>query len=430
MLGILGGLGGGWRARLRRASFRGVRFYTEEFGGEYGRRWADHEYPGRDTPFAEDLGRRQRVWQFTGYTIGNFYLADRDRIIAACEEAGPGELVHPTLGAVQAVCRTVAFTEERGRGGHCIFQFEFAEAGELQEPAQASDTNLACEFAADDLGAASLDSFAGGFSVAGGGVWVTDNAAGDVANFAGGLDRLRLPAAGYPQGALVGAIGNLDSNASSLVLTPPLLGAAVDDAFGAFTNAGDAGPVVAGMLTMATGWQAGAAPGSGGLPLQLGRQGTAPSVVLLPIPARRARNAAVFERLVRQLALREVGYAVTGMSLDNYEAATALRHKIAAAFGEVENAAADAGDDLVFAALAELLGAITRMIQARAANLNPLVTYRTAATANTLTLAWRLYQNSGRDLELAIRTAARNPAFLPRTGRVLAAGRAATGARR
>jgi hypothetical protein len=413
----------GWRAQLRRASFRGASFFVDEASGEYGRRWADHEYPGRDTPYAEDLGRSQRVWRFTGYVLGDRYVAERDRLLQACEMAGPGELVHPTFGAVQAACRSVSFTEERERGRICTLTFEFAEAGQLQEPSQATDPNLACEYAADGLSEVAPGQFASSFSIAGAGPWVAGAAADDVRNLGDGLNQLRLPASGYPQGPLVSGLDYLSTSAASLVATPPALASALDSAFAAFTNAGDAGPVVAAMLTM-TDWRAGTPRGSGGFAAGFGDlQSIEPRAAAsaLPLPLRRAANAVALEAFVRQLALREIGYAVTGMTLDNYDQAILMRDKIAAAFVRVEHAAADAGEDDIFGALAELRAAITRMIHARAANLNPLVTYRTAETVNALTLSWRLYQDSDRDLEIVTRVAARTPAFLPRTGRVLAA---------
>jgi prophage DNA circulation protein len=102
----------------------------------------------------------------------------------------------------------------------------------------------------------------------------------------------------------------------------------------------------------------------------------------------------------------------------------ALQREISIAFALIEEQAAEAGDDEVFLALVGLRAAIMRMISSRAVHLNPLVTYRVVSEtpANALTLAWRLYQDSGgRDLEIVARVAARNPAFLPMTGRVLAA---------
>jgi hypothetical protein len=404
-------LGLGWKRQLRRASFRGASFYIEQYGGEFGRRHADHEYPGRDTPFAEDLGRRQRVWRFTGYVIGDRYPSERDRLLQACEQQGPGELVHPTIGTVQAVCRSVSFTEERERGRYCGFQFEFAEAGQLQEPADATDANSACGIAAGDLGTAGIASFLSGFDTSGGGAWLNQAAQTDIQGLAQELQQLRLPAPTAPQSELGQSLNYLSDNSAALAANPPALASGVDTAFGAFTDAGEAAPVTSAMLRFVS--PDAAADFATTFALHGG--------VSLPLTIRRARNTAAFTQFIHRLALREIGYAVTGLDLDNYDQAIQTLNQIVAAFALVERAAADAGDDEVFMALAGLRGAITRMIGARAANLNPLITYRLPVPANSLTLAWRLYQDSGRDLEIVRRTSARNPTFLPMTGRVLAA---------
>jgi prophage DNA circulation protein len=128
------------------------------------------------------------------------------------------------------------------------------------------------------------------------------------------------------------------------------------------------------------------------------------------------------EAFVAELALREIGYSITGMAFDNYDQAIETRRAVGQVFIAIEQQTADAGQDDVFSALAELRHAINAMIMARAASLNPLVTYRTLITANSITLAWRMYQDTDRDLELCDRVNARNPAFLPSTGRILAAG--------
>lgn len=249
-----------------------------------------------------------------------------------------------------------------------------------------------------------------GFNVIGGGRWVLEAAINDVLNLADALDRLRLPASGHDQGPLVRALQHLRDNAHALVVDPPQLLAAVDATYAAFTDAGEAAPVVGAMLTIATNWRAGEPPGSAGYGPEIRRAQT-----------QRANNAATFERMVRQFALRECGYAVTGMDLDNYDRAIETLDAITYVFDLVEQDSADAGDDRTFSALAELRGAITRMILGRAADLAALITYRSLATPNSLTLSWRLYQDSDREPEICDRLNARNPAFLPRTGRVLAA---------
>ncbi len=126
------------------ASFRGKTFSVEVGGQAGGRRNVTHEFPERDTPFIEDLGRRTRRWQVTGYIVCGPMRADyrpaRDDLIAACEAYGPGTLVHPTLGSMQVNCDSYSVTETKERGGIATFEMVFVEAGSLTGTGVTVDT--------------------------------------------------------------------------------------------------------------------------------------------------------------------------------------------------------------------------------------------------------------------------------------------------
>ena len=49
-----------WPQMLNQASFRGVPFAVYGGDARFGRRLALHEYPGRDKPYIEDMGRSTR----------------------------------------------------------------------------------------------------------------------------------------------------------------------------------------------------------------------------------------------------------------------------------------------------------------------------------------------------------------------------------
>src|SRR5262245_27796266 len=117
-----------WREDLRRiaidgrelvgASFRGAPFLVESSERSGGRRVVVHEFPLRDEPFVEDLGKRGSVFRVDGYVIGDDYLTQRDALLAALEdESGPGELVHPYHGVRRAVCVNLGVRETRSDGG-------------------------------------------------------------------------------------------------------------------------------------------------------------------------------------------------------------------------------------------------------------------------------------------------------------------------
>lgn len=124
-----------WTDRLQAASFRGVAFKVDGDDLQIGRRTVIHEYPGRDTPSVEDMGRETREYAITAYLIGPDFIAERDRLIAALEQAGPGELVSPWYGRMNVVVmgkQRISHSKKDGR--MCVVSFTFVESGEDEWP--------------------------------------------------------------------------------------------------------------------------------------------------------------------------------------------------------------------------------------------------------------------------------------------------------
>ncbi|BGI52720.1 MAG: DNA circularization N-terminal domain-containing protein [Candidatus Hamiltonella defensa (Ceratovacuna japonica)] len=124
-----------WTNRVHPASFRGVPFQVEGDEATFGRRVQTHEYPNRDKPYTEDLGRATRRFQITAYLVGEDYLVQRDRLIAAIETPGPGTLVHPYYGELSVCMEGDVRVSHSGREGRlCRVSFSVVEAGELSFP--------------------------------------------------------------------------------------------------------------------------------------------------------------------------------------------------------------------------------------------------------------------------------------------------------
>ncbi|ASX25784.1 DNA circularization protein [Candidatus Williamhamiltonella defendens] len=124
-----------WTNRLHPASFRGVPFQVEGEEGTFGRRVQTHEYPNRDKPYTEDLGRATRRFQISAYLVGEDYLAARDRLIGAIETPGPGTLVHPYYGELSVCMEGDVRVSHSGREGRlCRIRFSVVEAGTLSFP--------------------------------------------------------------------------------------------------------------------------------------------------------------------------------------------------------------------------------------------------------------------------------------------------------
>ncbi|WP_099071039.1 DNA circularization protein [Nostoc linckia] len=123
-----------WRDQLRSASFRGRKFFISGGENEGGRRLASHEYPLRDEPYTEDMGRRIRRFTLEAYVLGQDYFAARNALLKACEQEGAGELVHPYLGTLQVHCEAYRMRESSDEGGMARFSLTFVEKGEQRFP--------------------------------------------------------------------------------------------------------------------------------------------------------------------------------------------------------------------------------------------------------------------------------------------------------
>lgn len=130
-----------WKDRLQDASFRGVPFKVEGEGAAVGRRVETHEYPNRDKPYTEDLGKVTFRPNITAYVIGDDCFDQRDRLIEALNKPGPGTLVHPTYGE-SSVCvdGEVKVSTTSSEGRMVRFDLQFVEAGELSYPTAGAAT--------------------------------------------------------------------------------------------------------------------------------------------------------------------------------------------------------------------------------------------------------------------------------------------------
>ncbi len=130
-----------WKDRLQDASFRGVPFKVEDEGSPVGRRVETHEYPNRDKPYTEDLGKVTTRPSFSAYVVGDDCYDQRDRLIEALNKPGPGTLIHPTYGEM-SVCvdGEIRVSSTKTEGRMVRFELKFVEAGELSFPTSGAAT--------------------------------------------------------------------------------------------------------------------------------------------------------------------------------------------------------------------------------------------------------------------------------------------------
>jgi len=128
-----------WRDQRREASFRGVPFLVDNDSVPVGRRTQLHEYPKRDQPMVEDMGRQTREYKFEGFVAGSDFLAQRDRLLVALDTPGPGELIHPWFGRITVTAGKCELAHDRRELGVARFSLVFID-GMLKFPVQTVNT--------------------------------------------------------------------------------------------------------------------------------------------------------------------------------------------------------------------------------------------------------------------------------------------------
>lgn len=152
--------------QLRRASFRGVPFEVTSSNLSIGRRTQTFEYPQRDEPFTEDMGRSKRTIRITAFVVGYDYIARMKRLIAACEKPGSGRLIHPWLGSMEVTPTDLSAPVFESNRVASV-SLTFVESGKLQYPNALLDVGAKCLSAAQLLVNAEFDEFVRTFDLSG-----------------------------------------------------------------------------------------------------------------------------------------------------------------------------------------------------------------------------------------------------------------------
>jgi prophage DNA circulation protein len=128
-----------WRRRWQPANFDGIPFHVETGSYESGRRIVTHEFPKKDLPYSEDMGRKAIEFSVRGYCIqfvtdsNRLYQRDytipREDLKERLQTGAPGVLQLPFMVPVTVVCSRFRMTEEERIGGYVAFDMTFVELG-------------------------------------------------------------------------------------------------------------------------------------------------------------------------------------------------------------------------------------------------------------------------------------------------------------
>lgn len=140
-----------WRDQMLPASFRGISFLIPQASVPVGMKVQLHEFPQRDEPYAEQMGKQAQVHRLVCWIIGDDCFERRDKFMEALETPGAGELVHPWLGRMQVKAGEAELTHDFKQGGMAAFAVTFYPDIPLKFPTAKVNTQQQVVKASDSL---------------------------------------------------------------------------------------------------------------------------------------------------------------------------------------------------------------------------------------------------------------------------------------
>ncbi|HEY1035542.1 MAG TPA: DNA circularization N-terminal domain-containing protein [Pseudoxanthomonas sp.] len=403
-----------WRDSLRPASFRGLDFFVEGHEAGFGRRNVTHEFAQRDEPTTEDLGRKARTYRVDAYLLGDDYHVQRDKIIAACETEGAGELVHPYLGNLQVSCTGLSVSESSDEGRYCRLWFDFVESGESKYPTAATDPTRAVTKAANDVKDAAIAGCLSRFLTDRMPSFVLDAAVAQITGLADVFSSLPVNPLAEAQAVadFFDRVRSLAEKALALATDPPRMVGAVTGIIGDVREVFDTrASTVLGTLTSAY-----SAPYSGptATPSRLQQQANTEALSGLVRRAALAEQAKIAveraEASAQAIASRDPGAILEPGLFQTREDAIAARDALTDAI-DVEMEDPGTTDD-EFVTLNALRAELVRGVPSPGLRLPRVANVTPTATLPSLVVSYQVYGTAARAVEIAERNKAGHPGFL------------------
>ena len=387
-----------WKDDLQTGSFRGVGFFTESSDGELGRRIALHEYPLRDKPYAEDLGKKAQTFTMEIFVLGESYMAERDKLIQALNASGSGTLIHPYRGTIKAVVLSARGPRESTRqGGMASFSVTFVESGENSFPSAKPDTSENVYRQAVKVQAQVKKDFEAGYNIVEKPDTVEKTFTNNLKDTASSLLRFGLRFPGLPQEVsefardvedfvqsiedLIRAPGDLAVEMAGLIVSMKNTLEKPIDALGMYEQIFDT----------------------------LFKDGDLDHSSRLSVSAVIENNNLALSRLTATSALVEAVLVSSEVEYDSYDQAQATMARLCDCLDQAMLWASDN----VFSALQSLRAALVTDINERAADLSRIIHFTPMATLPALVIAHNLYSDATQAEDIVTRNNVSHPGFVP-----------------
>lgn len=414
-----------WKDSLRPASFRGVPFYVDSHEAQGGRRVVTHEFPLRDKPYTEDMGRHAQSFTIEAFVIGADYFGARDALVKACDGEGAADLVHPYLGTIKVNCSGWTLRETKTDGRMARFSLTFVESGESEYPSSTSDFASKTGSLADTVAGYSLADFGDEFDIDGlpdfcinDATEIFTEAADFMISTAKTVTNLLSVQSG-PFSQFMGSVNLFQTGLSSLVRTPLVLASQFHGLMNSLGSLFDGPSSAVSALAGFFGFGDDKDPIITSTPTRQAQQNNRNAINALvrqSAAIEAARYAAdpaltISPTQSNQALVRPSTQPTLSAPYQTEDDAIAVRNSI---IREIDDISEDpiTSDD-VYSSLQDVRAAVVDGVPPPNVSLPNLVTVTPIKTVPALVLAYDLYEDAGRDLEIVSRNDIAYPGFVP-----------------
>lgn len=392
-----------WTSTLYPASYKGVAFFIELDALDAGRRIVAHEFPHSDQPFIEDMGDGVRVWRLSAYVASDAADAEAAALVAALSSKGPGTLVLPIDGPVQARAqRPWSRRRERDRAGYIAFDLTFIREGVNFGGASAAHLAQLAYVAVDAL-ASSLPALLGSTRAANESNWVVEALVSNLQDAASAIEAVRVTTGVDPSASV--SIGRdtatlfaeIPASVSSVTGADPALAPRIVDLARRLSAAIDPPSAMAAFAMAA----------------ELFPAPSQPVLAATPAAGVLQKNHAIAARLARLAFVAAFTDALLGATYASRSEAVVARRRLND-FIDAEIAfAVDSPNVDLLVALQDMRAAAAAWLHELTISLAPVVIVSTARALPATLLAYKLYGDPTRAGELVARSGAPHPSFMP-----------------
>lgn len=414
-----------WPRTMRPASFRGVPFYVERDQVETGRRLAIHEFPLKDAPYVEDMGRETNKISVTAYVLGDDADSQEKALRDACDQGGVGALSLP-IDRFEVHCESCSRDFSKDKLGLIAFNLKFVREGAGPAGGRAGLV-MPPGFLAAQIGLVALDVvsavaawLSAAVAVAGQSSLVRDAAARDLRAIAGEID---AAARGVTMDPALGArvtrtLIDIDRNAESLVRIGALPHAITATVFSAARQETSAAANLTATLRQVLDDLRLAIPPDSGAVLLAGiatYEALPPPITPRTHSRRQAQaNAVALAQALRLVALAGYAEALAARTFADRRAAIQARADTTEYFAaELDRIEPGPGSAELHRAVVTLSGRVAEYISRLASDLAPVMVVEANVAMPALWWANRLYGDADRAGDIVARNRVIHASFLP-----------------